>query len=191
MQNPNWDGNPFAVECKGIFQSPNGRTLTQWGFYAGENTWKIYFMPDELGNWSFVTESTDPDLHAQTGAFRCVPSTLPGMLTNDEAHWVLSEEGGVMPVIWNPPMQDEIRWGFRGRDVTHPTVQQTLDLAAQTVGALVLGFDALLIAPIGWAKDYPQSSVPYEIGEEGVRFHLPFWDQLNAKLDAARDLGMG
>ncbi len=191
VENPSWEGNPFNVELKGIFQSPSGRTLEQWGFYAGENTWKIFFMPDEIGNWSFETESRDPDLNGLNGAFQCISSELPGMLTNVNAHWVLTEEGGTMPVIWNPPVQDEVRWGFRARNVSHPTVQQTLELAANTVGARVLGFDALLIAPIGWASDFPQPAVPYVAGEEGVRFHLPFWDQLNEKLDAARDLGMG
>lgn len=31
----------------------------------------------------------------------------------------------------------------------------------------------------------------YVDGEEGMRFHLPFWDHLNDRLDAIRDRGMG
>lgn len=191
MENPDWEGNPFDIELRGIFRGPGGRTLEQWGFYAGDGVWKVYFMPDETGEWSFETVSDDPGLKGLRGEFQCVPSDLPGKLAGDGPNWILTGRGGTLPVIWNPPVSDEVRWGFRAREAGHPTVIETLDLAADTVGARVLGFDALLIAPIGWAADFPQSAVPYVVGEEGVTFHLPFWDRLNAKLDAARDRGMG
>lgn len=186
-----WQGDPFAIEWQGVFQSPSGRKLEHWGFYAGDRTWKIYFMPDEIGRWSFETTSNHTPLNGHTGEFDCVSSNLPGLLTNDGPHWILSEIGGTMPVIWNPPVPEQDQWGFRALPLSHPSIRQTLQLSAETVGARVLGFDALLIAPIGWASDYPQSAVPYVAGEEGVRFYLPFWDRLNEKLDAARDLGMG
>lgn len=191
IENPTWEGNPFDVVFKGVFTSPSGRALEQWGFYAGDNVWKVFFMPDEIGEWTFRTRSPDRDLDGKEGGFTCVPSDLPGMLRGDGPHWVLEERGGTFPVFWNPPSSDGVRWGFRSRAGSHPTVVEALDFAADTVGARVLGFSELLIVPTGWAEDCPQSAVPYEIGEEGVRFHLPFWDRLNAKLDAARDRGMG
>ncbi len=191
LDNSTWQGNPFDVELKGTFHSPSGRSLTQWGFYAGDNIWKIFFMPDEIGTWTFRTQSPNSDLDGKRGSFTCVPSELPGLLHGEGPHWVLGEEGGTFPILWNPPMSDGVRWGFRSRLRSHDTIEEALEFAAGTVGARLLGFDALLIVPTGWAEDWPQSAVPYVIGQEGVQFHLPFWDRLNAKLDAARDRGMG
>ena len=190
-QNTTWNGNPFDLEVKGVFTSPSGRTLTQVGFYAGENTWQIFFMPDEEGEWAYETDSSDPDLDNKVGRFTCTASELLGQLIPVGNRWQLQDNGGDFPIIWNPPVRDGAHWGFRGRDVSDPSVQEALQFADKTVGARLLGFGALLIAPIDWADDWPQSSVPYIREKEGEVFYLPFWDQLNAKLDAARDRGMG
>ncbi len=186
-----WEGDPYEVELKGIYQSPSGRVLEQWGFYAGEDQWKIFFMPDETGSWTFTTTSSEEALDDHQGEFQCVSSDLPGKLTNDGPHWLLQDQGGVFPVLWNPPVEDGVRWGFRARQLSHPTIQQALDFAANTVGASVLGFDALLVVPTGWAGDWDQSAVPYVIGKEGEEMNFTFWDRLNEKLDAMRDQGMG
>jgi hypothetical protein len=67
LSNPAWNGNPFDVELVGEFRNEaSGRVLKQFGFYAGNNTWKIYFMPDELGEWSHETHSPDSDLDGKT-----------------------------------------------------------------------------------------------------------------------------
>ena len=52
-RNASWAGNPFDVELRGVFTSPTGRALKQWGFYGGDGLWSLYFMPDEEGTWSF------------------------------------------------------------------------------------------------------------------------------------------
>lgn len=191
FQNESWSGNPFDLEFTGHFTGPSGRTLTQLGFYAGENTWKIYFMPDETGQWTFRTESSDPDLDGNTGSFLCTASDITGELIPDGNRWAFKGDGGAFPVIWSPPVRDGAQWGFRGRDVSDPEVKEALRFANEVVGADLLGFGAVLIKPVGWAAEWPQSAVPYVIGKEGDTFYLPFWDQLNAKLDSARERGMG
>jgi len=57
-----------------------GRTLDHIGYYAGNDTWKINFMPDEIGDWTFSTTSTDGDLDGQVGSFSVIESELPGPL---------------------------------------------------------------------------------------------------------------
>ena len=190
-RNSRWEGNPFDVELRGIFTSPTGRVLTQWGFHAGGDVWCLYFMPDEEGTWSFRTVSSDADLDGKEGTLVCSASSLPGKLVADGSRWRLSDAGGDAPVIWNPPTADDAQWGFRGRELSDRSVGEAIDLADEVVGARVIGIDELLIVPTGWARDWPQDSVPYVVGREGEEFHLPFWDRLNAKLDAIRDRGMG
>ncbi|HKJ67266.1 MAG TPA: DUF5060 domain-containing protein [bacterium] len=191
MQNSSREGNPFDLEVTGEFTSPSGRELVQIGFYAGDNTWKIYFMPDETGEWQYVTHSSDPELDGRSGGFVCVESELEGQLSADGNSWILKGDGGDFPVIWNPPVGDGMHWGFRGRALSDPSVQEALRFADEVVGARLLGFGAVLIVPTGWAEQWPQSAVPYTLGREGEQFFLPFWENLNQKLDAARDRGMG
>ena len=63
-------GNPFLdVSLTATFRQMN-RTLTVEGFYDGGGTYKVRFMPDALGEWSWTTTSNAPSLHAQTGVFR-------------------------------------------------------------------------------------------------------------------------
>lgn len=41
--------------------SPSGRRLSVPGFWDGEITWRVRFLPDEVGSWSWRTRTTDGD----------------------------------------------------------------------------------------------------------------------------------
>jgi hypothetical protein len=189
--NPSWEGNPFDIELHGVFTSPTGRILKQWGFHGGDASWSLYFMPDETGAWTFKTISPDPDLDGKTGSFDCVASGLPGKLVGDGNRWRLTDAGGDAPVIWNPPMADGLHRGFRERAATDQSVTDAIAHADDVVGARVIAFGDFLIIPHGWAKEWTQAAVPYVVGREGEEFYVPFWDSLNEKLDLVRDRGMG
>ena len=191
FENCTWHGNPFDIVLDVIFTSPSGKVFKQFGFYAGKDTWKVHFMPGEVGKWDYMTKCTDPELEGKSGGFSCIDSNLDAPLTPYGKQWKTGSKGGEFPVIWSPVVADGAQWGFRGRDLFDPLVQKALQFADETIGARLLGFGELVIVPVDWAKNWPQSAVPYVIGEEGDEFYLPFWDQLNAKLDAARDRNMG
>lgn len=56
------------------FLSPSGREKTVRGFWDGAITWKVRFMPDELGTWTFSSISSDKnnsDLPSVRGKFEC------------------------------------------------------------------------------------------------------------------------
>jgi len=64
-------GNPFTeVQLSGHFRQGD-RVLAPEGFYDGDGTYRIRFMPDAIGDWSYVTQSNAPDLDGKTGTFRC------------------------------------------------------------------------------------------------------------------------
>jgi hypothetical protein len=66
------EGNPFVeVELSGIFQFQN-RKVEAPGFYDGGGWYRIRFMPDSLGEWSFTTRSNREELNDHTGEFLCV-----------------------------------------------------------------------------------------------------------------------
>jgi hypothetical protein len=56
-----------------------------WGFYDGEQTWRLRFMPDQLGLWRYVARFSDGSLGV-AGTFTCVESDVPGMLSVDESN---------------------------------------------------------------------------------------------------------
>jgi Domain of unknown function (DUF5605)/Domain of unknown function (DUF5060)/Protein of unknown function (DUF4038) len=67
------DGNPFVeVELGAEFRCAN-RTVSTHGFYDGNGQYRIRFMPDIVGDWSFRTWSNLPSLDSIEGTFRCEP----------------------------------------------------------------------------------------------------------------------
>ena len=68
-------GNPFLdVQLEAEF-SHGHRSLTVSGFYDGDGTYRLRFMPDMEGTWRFVTHSNLAALDGKTGEFECVPPT--------------------------------------------------------------------------------------------------------------------
>jgi hypothetical protein len=71
------EGNPFLdVELAARF-SQGGRSFEPQGFYDGDGVYRVRFMPDTLGEWTYVTRSNRPQLDGKTGRFVCV-APAPG-----------------------------------------------------------------------------------------------------------------
>lgn len=67
-------GNPFAeVALRAEFHRGE-RTLTAHGFYDGEGVYRIRFLPDEEGDWSFRVSSNARSLDGISGVFHCGPA---------------------------------------------------------------------------------------------------------------------
>ncbi len=64
-------GNPFVdVDLSARFRQGD-RVFTPEGFYDGDGVYKIRFMPDAPGRWTYVTESNCKELDGKRGAFTC------------------------------------------------------------------------------------------------------------------------
>ncbi|MFC1719265.1 DUF5060 domain-containing protein [Candidatus Poribacteria bacterium] len=68
--------NPFTeVDLTAKFRhESSGSEICVDGFYDGDSTWRIRFMPLELGNWIYETESQDSGLNGKKGEINCIPS---------------------------------------------------------------------------------------------------------------------
>ena len=66
--------NPYTdVDLWVEFIGPDGQKYKLHGFYDGDNTWKIRFMPGLTGKWKyrgFFSDGAD----AGVGSFTCIPS---------------------------------------------------------------------------------------------------------------------
>jgi Domain of unknown function (DUF5060)/Protein of unknown function (DUF4038)/Domain of unknown function (DUF5605) len=70
-------GNPFTdVRLSATF-TLGYRSIPVQGFYDGDGQYRIRFMPDTQGEWSYVTESSAPELADKSGQFACA-APLPG-----------------------------------------------------------------------------------------------------------------
>ena len=62
------DGNPFLdVSLEATFRQ-HGRAIRVQGFYDGDGTYKLRFMPDNPGEWTFETRSNAAALNGQSGS---------------------------------------------------------------------------------------------------------------------------
>ncbi len=78
--------DPFRdATLRASFSSPTGRTKRMEGFYDGDHTWRVRFMPDEIGTWRYVMELSDGSAD-RSGSFECSTSRIPGMLDVDAAN---------------------------------------------------------------------------------------------------------
>ncbi len=67
-------GNPFKDVALHADFTTGHRTLRVTGFYDGGTTYRIRFMPDAPGPWTFRTVSATPALDGHTGAITCTPA---------------------------------------------------------------------------------------------------------------------
>ena len=68
-------GNPFVdVELTAEFRL-NDRVFKPHGFYDGDGIYKIRFMPDAVGEWTYTTTSNRAELDGRTGGFTCIESS--------------------------------------------------------------------------------------------------------------------
>ena len=67
------------VALKATVTRPDGVQVDFWGFYDGGTTWRLRFMPDRLGAWTYAASFSD-GTPVVSGTFKCVESDLPGLV---------------------------------------------------------------------------------------------------------------
>ena len=63
------EGNPFVDVTLTAEFSNSVRTISVSGFYDGDGIYRIRFMPEETGSWSYITRSNRWPLTSQKGNF--------------------------------------------------------------------------------------------------------------------------
>jgi hypothetical protein len=86
------------VKVTGIFISPTGKELRLDGFWDGGQIWRVRFAPNETGDWTFRTESDDPELIA-SGRFNALASTRRGFVRVSTSRPYQFEHGDGTPFL--------------------------------------------------------------------------------------------
>jgi hypothetical protein len=102
--NPVYEVRDFNV----VFTAPSGRQKVVRGFWDGGTDWKVRFMPDEVGEWSWKTECSDKEntgLNTVDGSFACEenktaePLFQNGAIRHEPGKYYLSHSDGT-PFFW-------------------------------------------------------------------------------------------
>ncbi|GLQ54309.1 DUF5060 domain-containing protein [Devosia nitrariae] len=72
------DGNPYLEVSLEATITQGDRSIRVPGFYDGDGRYRIRFMPDAEGEWTYTTSSSTPALSGRTGALT-VTAARPGM----------------------------------------------------------------------------------------------------------------
>jgi len=100
--------NPFDVDFGAEFKH-SGRSVKVVGFYDGEGLFKVRFMPDIEGEWTYVTYSNLENIHGQSGSFECVSPSSNNhgpVRVADRFHFAYADGTPYIPVgttcyVWN------------------------------------------------------------------------------------------
>lgn len=136
--------NPFdfsVIELRATFTSPTGKTTTAYGFHDGDGNggqtggvWKLRFLPNELGTWSYTTSWSDGTAGG-SGSFQAVSSANPGPLRIDPAYPHSVMHAGGQRFFWN----GDTEWFFLSDAFTSTQRSAAVDfLAGKKVNNLLM-----------------------------------------------------
>ncbi len=119
--------NPFTdVTLRATFTRPDNSRISFWGFHDGDgaggqtgDVWKLRFMPDHVGLWSYECSFSD-GAAGTSGRFHCVAEgAKPGPLRSDPAnprHWIFADGTRFLARAYTAPelfvAANEHHWKF-------------------------------------------------------------------------------
>ncbi|MDP6794085.1 MAG: DUF4038 domain-containing protein [Verrucomicrobiota bacterium] len=182
--------NPIQdVQVKAVFNSPAGEEYEVDGFWDGGNDWKVRFLPDLAGKWTFHITCSDEEnrgLHNLSGAFRCTAplgrSALtrsgPVRVSRDRTHFV-HEDGSpffwMADTAWNGPLKsNEFDW-------KHYLAERRRQ-----------GFTAVQWVATSWrgAPDGDDDGNRAFEGKENIRINPAFFQRLDRRVESINDAGL-
>ncbi len=175
MQHRQPAGNPFELEVQATFtHRDSGTRLSIPGFYAGDSTWKIGFMPNRIGAWDYRTSSIVPALDGRTGSLTCVASGHPGPLRSDPRYprkWKHADGPHVVPIA--------LRLDLFREEGSRPEVEAAARFLSERVGG------HLFESSINHASDV------FAGDWRRHRFDTGLWDRFERRLEilTAHDVG--
>jgi hypothetical protein len=188
------DGNPFSdVWLKASFSHGN-KMVNVEGFYDGDGTYKIRFMPGETGEWKYKTSSNIGALSGKAGTFTCMPPEAHNhgpVKVSDTYHFKYADS-----TPYYPFGTTAYAWQHQGKELQ----QQTL----KTLAASPFNKIRMCVFPKRYAyvEDEPEL-YPFEIQKGNVkpkdsaiaawdftRFNPAFFRHLEERLSDLMKLGI-
>lgn len=182
FSNPSYAGNPFELEVDATFtHEASGTTLTLPGYYAGGDTWRVGFMPTLMGEWTYLTSSSDPDLDGRRGKVTALASGHAGLLRSDSANprkWKFVDGPYAIPIA--------LRIEFFGSPATRDQFIAAADFLAA---------HRLHMMETRLTEEYGQFAGRRDFIFDGWwglhRFDLAIWDRMEERMEILTERGLG
>ncbi|NQX12150.1 DUF5060 domain-containing protein [Microbacteriaceae bacterium VKM Ac-2855] len=176
-------GNPFVdVELWAEFTSESGTVIRAGGFYDGDGIYRVRFLPEAAGPWSFRTGSTAHALDGLEGVVEVEEGRGRGVVRVDGATGFAAADG----TAFTPYGTTIYAWTHQSAELQEQTLA-TLEAAAFTKVRMCV-----------FPKSYPYSVddpelVPFEATEGGfdtTRFVPAFFRHLEQRIRDLDALGI-
>jgi hypothetical protein len=190
--NPKPYDNPFnfeEIELQATFIGPSGQQVNFFGFHDGDgkggetgNVWKLRFMPNEVGVWTYVYTWTDGTPGA-AGSFNVADTGLSGPLAiADDNSWYFMDARG-RPFHWRG-------YGLHSflRYTESKKITQEIDLYTKVIQekALDRGYNFLMwngsMAVPGWPESWW-----LDLSKDKKRFNPSVWAAYEDALRLAQE----
>ncbi|MDN3242192.1 DUF5605 domain-containing protein [Glycomyces tritici] len=178
------EGNPFTeVDLAAVFDDGE-REMRVGGFYDGDGIYRVRFMPDAEGHWTFTTASNAPALDGVTGEFTCTPPApgAHGPVRADGFHFAHGDGTRYLPV------------GTTAYAWTHQ-VQRLRDQTRRTLAAGPFNKVRMCLLPKWYQYNHEEPELyPFpgsvEEGWDTTRFDPAFFRRFEDEVAALQDLGI-
>jgi hypothetical protein len=176
-------GNPFLdVSLNATFASGD-TTMTVRGFYDGQATYRVRFMPTQQGIWRYQTQSSSPELDGKAGEFTCVkpaPGNRGPMRVHNTYHFAFADGTTFKPI----------------GTTCYGWTSQTPQLQDQTLATLTTSpFNKIrmCVLPTRTTTDEPFLH-PFETAADGARDYTrlnpAFFQSLDKRVAQLRDVNI-
>jgi hypothetical protein len=177
-------GNPFtSVTLSARFQH-NNRVLDIEGFYDGEGIYRIRMMPDELGEWSYVTQSNAPELKGISGSCECIaarPGNHGPVRVANTYHFAYADGRRHLPF----------------GTTCYAWIHQPPELQEQTLRTLAAApFNKIRMCVFPKDYTYNKNEPPFfpfdQAGQDWdfTRYNIPFWRNFERRVGQLAELGL-
>lgn len=175
--------NPFDVELTATFKGPEG-SVTVNGFYDGDNTFKVRFMPSAEGTYTYTTKSKVGALNGKKGSF---VATAPSE----------GNHGPVHPFGTNFKYSDG-GWYYPVGTTAYDWMHVRGDYPERTIKSMkAAGFNKMrcLVMLHNLKDDITEPTVyPFEANEDGSwdfsRFDPAYFQLVERRVKALQEIGV-
>jgi hypothetical protein len=178
-------GNPFTeVELTAVFAHPDSGEQRVGGFYDGEGTYKVRFMPGKPGTWSFRTSSNARSLDGLEGSFKCsapAPGNHGPVRVADQFHFAHADG-----LRYSPIGTTAYAWTHQPAEVQERTLQ--------TLAGSPFNKIRMCVFPKSYLFNTNEPDLfPYERAADGwdfTRFNPGFFRHLEGQIQQLAGLGI-
>ena len=177
------EGNPYqTVSLKASFQREE-RIIEVDGFYDDNGKYRIRFMPDTEGEWTYSTSSRTAELNGITGSFMCVKPSSNNhgpVRIKDDAHFTYEDGTAYIPVGTT-----SYGWIHQDEQLQLQTLQTLSNSPFNKIRMCVIMNDYGDMEP----ADFPFVG-SRAAGFDLTRFNSKFFANLDARIQDLLDLGI-